>query len=121
LASWLAATPPVMRLNTYRAAVAVALLGVLVTSSAAAVPVAYQTTVVNAVDTCAPRNPGQAALRGCVGELAAPHPVVRHEVDLWNTFLDCLSAWYVALDEMYPPRGGDVNSCLEQHGWDVQP
>jgi hypothetical protein len=58
-----------------------------------------------------------SALVRCVGDLAAPNPHARHEVDLWNIFRDCL---YIAsqqvLDQAAPPTSEDyenyVNECM---------
>ena len=103
-----------------RGTFAAVLIAALVAGTGASTPVPYQTEVVRAVDTCQPYARTYAGLVACVGGLAAPDPGVRHQVDLWHTFLDCLSAWYKSLDNMYP-GGADVNACLEAHGWDVGP
>jgi hypothetical protein len=82
----------------------------------------YGPRVVAARDTCDARGEGRTydRMKACVGDLAAPDPQVPFQMDLWNTFLDCLSIYYRKLDEMYP-GGGDVNECLERHGYDVGP
>ena len=108
--------------NQHRGALVVALIAVLLATAGATTPVPYQTRVVGAVDTCDSRSTSRTyhGMIACVDDLAAPNPAVRHEADLWNVFLDCLSAWYRSPDNMYP-GGSDVNNCLEDHGYDVGP